>query len=147
MPRLPGRGDDLGVVAIGEHRAPAAWTGPVPADRRVEVLGGRDLEPLHARRQRVLVVGLDEQVDVRALDAEVDDPEVLASGRRERRFADRTIGEPAAQVADRADDPQDHVDRMPREQIRAGLVRRTGPPTFGRSTGAAPLAAPPLEQR
>ena len=147
MPRLPRRGDDLGVVAIREHRAPAAGPRLALADGGVEVLGSRDLEPLHPRRQRVLVSGLDEQVDVRALDADMHDAEVLAPGRGERGFADRTIGEPAAQVADRADDPQDHVDRVPRVEIRAGLVRRAGPSTLGLAAGAAPLAAAPLEQR
>jgi hypothetical protein len=47
MPCLPRRGDDLGVVAIGEHGTAPAWTGLALADRRVEVLGGRDLEALH----------------------------------------------------------------------------------------------------
>jgi hypothetical protein len=41
-------------------------------------------------------VGLDEQVDVRALDTDVHDPEVFAPGGGERGFADRTVGEPAA---------------------------------------------------
>ena len=123
MPCLPRRGDDLGVVAIGEHGAAPAWPRLALADRRVEVLGGRDLEALHPQRQGRLVVGFDEQVNVRALDAEVDDPEILAPGGRERRFPDRAIGEPAAQVADRADDAQDHVDWVPREELGSGLVR------------------------
>src|SRR5213078_4277299 len=50
-----------------------------------------------------------EQVDVVALDAEVDDPEVLAQRGGERRFADRLVHAATAQVADRADDPQHHV--------------------------------------
>jgi hypothetical protein len=53
-------------------------------------------------------------VEVRALDAEVDDPEVLAAGRGERRLADRPVGEPSAQVADVSDDAQHDVDRMSR---------------------------------
>jgi hypothetical protein len=39
--------DDLGVVAVGEHRASATTAWPVLADRGVEVLGGRDLKALH----------------------------------------------------------------------------------------------------
>ena len=91
MPRLPRRGDDLGVIAIREHRASAARPRSILADRRVEVLGGGDLEALHPRRQRALVLGLDEQVHVRALDAEMDDAEVFAAERRDQRFANRAI--------------------------------------------------------
>jgi hypothetical protein len=76
-----------------------ARAGLALADRRVEVLGGRDLEPLHARRQRVLVVGLDEQVHMGALDADVYDAEVLAPNGRQRGLADREIGEATAQAA------------------------------------------------
>ena len=147
MPRLPRRGDDLGVVAIREHRAPAAWTGLALADRGVEVLGGRDLEALHPPRQGLLVEGFDEQVDVRALDADVHDPEVLAPGGGERGLADRAIREPAAQGADRADDPQDHVDRVPCMEVWTGLVRRTGPPALRLAARASPLATTWFEQR
>jgi len=56
---------------------------------------------------------------VRALDAEMHDPEVFAQRGCERRFADRLVGEPAAQVADRSDDAQDDMHRMPRESAQA----------------------------
>ena len=114
MTCLPRRGDDLGVVAIGEHGAAPAWPRLALADRRVEVLGGRDLEALHPQRQGRLVVGFDEQVHVRALDAEVNDPEVLAPSGGERGFANRPIDAPAAQVADRADYPQYDMNGIPR---------------------------------
>jgi hypothetical protein len=39
-------------------------------------------------------------MDVRALDADVHDPEVFTPRGGERGLADRAIGEPAAQVAD-----------------------------------------------
>ena len=113
MPSLRGRPDDLGVIAIGEHGSSTA-IGLVAADGGVEVLGSRDLEALHARRQGGLVVGLDDEVEMRALDAEVDDPEVLAARRGERRLADRLVGEPSPQVADVSDDAQHDVDRMSR---------------------------------
>jgi hypothetical protein len=103
------------------------------------MLGGRDLEALHPRRQGDLSVGLDDEVEVRALDAEVDDPEVLAARRGERRLADRLVGEPAAQVADVPDDAQHDVDRMPRGELGPYLVRRPGP-RLALAT-RAPLAA------
>jgi hypothetical protein len=58
------------VVAVGEYlAAPAlACRG---AERGVDVLGRGDLEALHATREGVLVLGLHQHVDVRALDAEV----------------------------------------------------------------------------
>ena len=123
MPRLPGRGDDLGVVAVGEHGTAPPRSRLAPADRGVEVLGGRDLEPLHAGCERILVIGLDDQVKMGALDAEVDDAEVFAPGGREGGFADRPVGEPAAQIADRADDPQHDVYGMPGDQRGPRLVR------------------------
>jgi hypothetical protein len=111
------------------------------------VLGGRDLEALHPARQRRLVVGLDPQVDVRALDADVDDPEVLASRRRERRFADRLVGEPAAQAAHRGDGPQHDVHRVPGVELGPLAVRRPRPPTLRLAASPPPLAAALLEQR
>ena len=134
------------MVAIGEHSASSSRPGLAFADRRVQVLGRRDLEALHSRRQRVLVVGLDEQVDVCTLDTDVHDPEVFAPGGGERGFADRAIGEPAAEVADRANGPQDHMDRIPCVQLRAGLVRRAGSLPLRLAAGAAPLATTLGEQ-
>ena len=69
------------------------------------------------------MISLDEQVEVGALDAEVDDAKVFPPRRGERGFADRPVGEPTAQAADRANDAQDDVHRMPRGQRGPGLVR------------------------
>jgi hypothetical protein len=52
----------------------------------------------------------------------VHDPEVLAPRRRERGFADRLVDAPAAQVADRAHGPQDHMNWVPRVEERPRLV-------------------------
>src|SRR5262245_6302473 len=82
---------------------------------------------------------------MRALDAEVNDPEVLAQGRRQRRLADRLVGEPSAQVADVSDDAQHDVDRMPRGELGPYLVRRPGP-GLALATNA-PLAATLLGRR
>ena len=147
MPRLPRRGDDLGVVAVGEHHAPPARPRLALADRRVEVLGSRDLEPLHSAGQHALVAGLDQQVDVRPLDAELHDAEVLAQRRGQRGFPDRLVHAAAAQVADGAHDPQDHVNRVPGMQERPLLVRRAGPLAVRRPAGPAPLATARLPQR
>jgi hypothetical protein len=91
VPRLPRRPDDLGVVAIGEHRAAPSRSRLGFADRRVEVLGSGDLEPLHACCQRRLVIGFHQQMHVRALDADLDDPEVFASRGGQRGLADRLV--------------------------------------------------------
>ena len=114
MAGLGRRRDDLGVVAVGEDRTPPPGARPALADRRVEVLGRRDLEALHAGRERALVVGFDEQVQVVALDAEVHDPEVLAHGGGQRGLANRLVGRAAAKVADGGHDAQDDVHRMAR---------------------------------
>jgi hypothetical protein len=111
------------VIAIREHRASAARPRSILADRRVEVLGGGDLESLHPRSQRALVLGLDEQVHVRALNAEVDDPEVLAPGGRQRGLPDRVIDAAATQVADRADRTQHDMHRIACVQVRPLFVR------------------------
>jgi hypothetical protein len=79
-------------------------------------------------------------MNVGALDAEVHDPKVLAPRGGERGLADRPIDTPAAQVTDRADDPQHDMDGMPRVEIRPLLVRSTGPLALWPPTRAAPLA-------
>jgi len=138
---LGGRGDDLGVVAIGEHRTASPRAGPTLADRGVEVLGSRDLEALHTVGERALVVGLDQQMDVGTLDAEVHDAEVLPHRRDERGFADRMVDAAPAQVTDRAHHPQHDVHGIPRVEIRPFLVRCTGPLALRRPPSTAPLAA------
>ncbi|HMG54572.1 MAG TPA: hypothetical protein VK601_13840 [Kofleriaceae bacterium] len=134
------------MVAIGEHRAPPTRSGAALADRCVEVLGGRDLKALHAMRERALVVGLDQQMDVGALDAEMNDPEVLAPRGDERRLAHRMVDAAAAQVADGAHHPQHDVHGIPRVEKRPLLVRRAGPQALRWPTGTAPLAAALLPQ-
>jgi hypothetical protein len=79
------------VIAIDEHGTTTARTGPALADRSVEVLGGRNLESLHPRRQRGLVIGFDDQVHVVVLDAEVHDAKVFATSGRERGLANCAI--------------------------------------------------------
>ena len=74
--RSRGRRDHLDVVAIGEH--PAAAPARTAPERGVDVPRRRDQEPLHPTGKRGLVIGLDKQVNMRSLQADVYDPEPLA---------------------------------------------------------------------
>ena len=91
MARLRGRRDDLGKVAIWKHVPSSARPRLAFADRRVEVLGGRDLKSLHPRRQRLLVLCLDDQMDVRALDADVHDTEIGPRQHDKHRLANNLV--------------------------------------------------------
>jgi hypothetical protein len=73
-------------------------------------------------RTLTLAIRLDEQVNVRTLDTEVHDPEVLAPCGGERGFADRLVHAPPAQVANRPDHPQRDMHGIPRMQKRPLLV-------------------------
>jgi hypothetical protein len=139
------RRDDLGVIAVSKHGTAATRPGPVLADRRVEVLGGGDLKALHSRGEGALVLGLDEQMEVIALDAEVHDPEILAPRGSQRGLANCLVRRPASQAADRADDAQDDVHRVPRLQLGPRLVGRTCTRALGLATwrfATGPTLAP-----
>jgi len=75
------------VIAVGEDLA--APPAHAIAERGVDCPGRGDLEALHAQAERRLVLGLDEHMQVRSLDAHVNDAEPLAQRRRDRRTADR----------------------------------------------------------
>jgi len=83
------RCDHLEVVAVGKHRASA--TPLAVAEDRIDVPRRRDLEALHAARELAGVVSLDEQVDVGALQADVDDPDPLADRGDDRRLSYRAV--------------------------------------------------------
>src|SRR5262245_59254334 len=146
MACLRGRRDDLGVVAVREHRSSPPRTGLPFADGGIEVLGRRDLKALHARSEGMLVVRLDEQVDVIVLDTQLDDAEVLAARRRQCGLADSLIDAAAAQVANGGDRPQRDVHRVAGMQERPLLVWRTRPRALRRTPGASALAATRREQ-
>ena len=122
MTRLPRRHDDLGVIAVGEHRAATAL-GPADADRRIEMPGARDLEALHAPRERLRIARLDEQMDVTALEADLDDAEVVAACGGQRGELDRAIRAASPQAADRGHHAEHDMDRIPRCELRPRLVR------------------------
>ena len=92
------------------------------------------------RGERVLVVGLDDQMHVRALEAEVHDAKVFAQRGRQRGLADRLPDAAAAQAADRADRAEHDVHRVPRMQERPLLVRLARSLALRRPAGTAPLA-------
>jgi len=127
------------LVAIGKTE-PADAAQACLADRRVEVLGRRDLEALHPGAQGVLSLPRRFSASWFALIAELDDAEVVAARRRQRRFADRPVDAAAARLPDLGDHLQRHVHRIPCVQERPLVVWRTGPATLSRSTGAAALA-------
>src|SRR3569833_2470044 len=75
---LPHRTDILPVVAICENTAAAAFfETPSARIHRVARLRRRDLERAHAIREAALVVCLDEQMNMRVLDAEMHDAELV----------------------------------------------------------------------
>ena len=132
MTRTPRRRDHLEVVAVSEDLA-----APAPAVRReprVDVARRRDLESLHAARERLGVLCLDEHVNVRALDADVHDPEALPERGGDRRFAQRLVHRTLAQVADGLDDAHHDVQRMIRPDRRSRAMTRAR---------AAPARLPP----
>jgi hypothetical protein len=139
--RLSRRHDDLSVVTAGEYCATPTRSWPALADRCIQVLGSRDLKSLHPCSECRLVIRFHEQVNVRALDTGVNDPEVVAPHRRDRGFADRVIRAATAQTADGVHRSQCDVDGMPGVQKRPRLVRRSSPGAFRRSTRTAALAA------
>ena len=107
----------------------------------LRVLGRRDLEALHADSERALVIGLDQQVDVVVLDAQLHDAEVLAARRRQRGLADGLVDTTAAKLSDRCNHAQRDMHRIAGVQERPLLVRRARPLALRRTTGAAALAA------
>ena len=115
-----------------------------PLELAVETTRGRDLEPLHAASERELVIGFDEEVDMRALEAEVDDPEVVAPRGGVERVAERVVGARAAEVPDGGHDTHDDVHGLARREPRASLVAFARTQPAGRPAGAVALAAAAL---
>jgi hypothetical protein len=84
------------------------------------------LKRAHSARQRATAARLDEQVDMRALDAEMNDAEVIAPQHHDRRLADRHVPIARAQPADALVDADRDVNRLARLQRRPLPVRRAG---------------------
>ncbi|HET9620313.1 MAG TPA: hypothetical protein VFP84_03025 [Kofleriaceae bacterium] len=128
------------MVLIGEHGAAAT------CERGVDVPRGGDLKALHAARERDLVVGFDDQVNVGALNAQLDDPDAFVAGRDLGGSADRAEDREPTQVADVRRGAKHDVHREARGEPRTGAVRGAGARAAGLATGAASLAAMWLEQ-
>jgi hypothetical protein len=130
VPRLSRTRDDHRMVAVGKHRSASPWSRPALADRHVQMLRRGDLEALHAPREGGLVLRLDQQVNMRALDTEMHDPEVSAPRGDARCLADRLIRLPAPQAADGLDSPQNVTDESHSyNRFRRYLLKEYG--TYG----------------
>jgi len=104
------------VVTVGEDGAPVA-------KRTMRGVGHANREALHASRERLLVVGLDDEVQVVRLHREVHHAKarLLAHGNRvAKRFEEQPITPEARQPFAC---PQSNVDRIAGEMRRAPSVR------------------------
>jgi len=132
------RRDHLEVVAVGEHRATA--TSFAVAQDRIDVPRRRDLESLQPARKLAGVVGFDQQMDMRALQADVHDPDPLTDRGNDRRLAHRPVHQPAPQAADRRHDAQHDVQCMIRLHVGPLLVARSRALSLRRTPGTLALA-------
>ena len=130
LPRRPHRHR---MVAVAEHA-------PCPADAPVQSARCADREPLDSARQPLGGVGLAHQVDVVALDREVDDAKaVLLAAAEERLRSDCDHLEPP-QHPHRRDQAQGDVHRRVAPQGGPSPVRHAEPGFLGRP---APVACRP----
>jgi hypothetical protein len=112
----------LPVTSVGSAVAAMRAT----AERGVDVPRRGDLKPLHAAGERGLVLGLDDHVDVRALQAEVDDPEPPAERRGDRGGTHRLIHRASTKAAHRRHDAHHDMQRMMRLEVGPGGVPLAG---------------------
>jgi len=90
-PRQHRRFQDPHMVAIGEDASPPTRPQAL-RNSPIDLFGRGDLERLHALRERPRILGLDDEMKVRALNAQVDDAEdVFVLRRAECRLADRLV--------------------------------------------------------
>jgi hypothetical protein len=117
------------VVTVGEHGAAATA-------RAVEQARRGNLEGLHAAREPDAIARLDDEVDVIALDREVDDAERFGPVRRgERGPAKRAVHRGRAKGGDLARDADRDVHRRARGQERSRLVAFARAGSSGWPTG------------
>jgi hypothetical protein len=114
-------------VLVGEHG--------------VDIPRRRDLKALHASRERVLGLGLDEHVDMGSLQADVHDPKPLAQRSDDRRLAHRLVHLASSQAANTGDDSHHDVERVSRLDLRPLLMPRTSPCVLRLAPGSLALPA------
>ena len=88
------------------------------------------------------MVGLDDQVQVIALDGVVDDAHAEALLRRAHRILDGLLAAEAAEEADGEEQAERDVNGMPRRKLRPAQVWHAGPLALRLAPGALPLSAP-----
>jgi hypothetical protein len=135
--------DHLDVITIGKHLAAAPAR--TLSERGVDVPRRRDCEALHPAGERHLVIGLDEQVNMRALQADVDDPEPLAQRRGDRGVAQRLVHRAPPQAPHLRRHPHHDVQRMVRLELRPRFMSLAGTCAPGLPPCTAPLAAAPKQ--
>src|SRR5206468_2722308 len=95
--------EDVRKIAVGENTPPRAHD-------LVELLGDAHTEPLHAPSETVLIVGLDDQMDVIALDREVRDAHAEAVAGGPERLFDAFEAAFGSEIPDVPAHPPIHVD-------------------------------------
>ena len=130
-----GRAQDPGVEAVGEDA-------PATLHQAVEALGDADRQALDGPREGAAVVGLDEQVDVVALDGELHDADREALRAPVEGLLDHPETAPAAQAPDVVGHAQRHVHRQPPPELGARPVRDPRALALRLAPRSLPLAAP-----
>jgi hypothetical protein len=102
------------------------------------------LKALHAARERDFIRRLDDEMDVVALKADLDDAKIIAPLHDLQRFSDRVISVRLSQTADVLRDAQDAVDRITSGESRPFLVALARSLALLRPSRAGPLAAAQL---
>src|SRR6266496_2481502 len=134
VPDLGGRAEHVRVVAVGED---GAATSHEPVERASDA----NLEPLHAARERRVVLRLEDEVEVVALDRHVCHAHEATFARGPERVLDDPEASPAAQVPHVLLDPQRHVHGVAARRPPAAVVRDAGAPALRLPASATPLAA------
>jgi len=132
------------MIAIRKY--PAAAPPGSLAERCVDVPRCRNLEALHSASERHPVLGLHKQVDMVSLQADMNDPDVLAKRRGDRGTAHRLVQRAAPETADLRHDTHHDVQRLIRLEVGPPAVPLPGARTARFSPGAAPLATTPKQR-
>src|SRR5512133_711508 len=117
--RLRRRPQHVQVVAVLEH-------GAAPAHHRVETLRNADRQSAHSVPERPRPAGLDDRVDVIALDRVLDDPHVAPPPELAERAVDHRERALAPQAPDPGRHPQRHVNRLVRAELLSTAMRHAG---------------------